>query len=204
MSIRSLILLPLALAALPAAAQFGNPAGVLPGTPEARPGVPAPGHANVQDRLFVKLVGMGNAGEVQLARFAETRAANREVKAFATQMVRDHTAMGDKLGAVARALNLTLPNDIDPDQKAARARLETLQGTAFDAAYLQAQLVDHQKTVTLLQWEIASGQDASLQALAKESLPTVMEHLRHVQHLLGEVTAAGPQGLAAADAPAKR
>lgn len=204
MSIRSLILLPLALAALPAAAQFGNPAGVLPGTPEARPGVPAPGHANVPDRLFVKLVGMGNAGEVQLARFAETRAANREVKAFATQMVREHTAMGDKLAAVARSLNLALPNDIDPDQKAARARLETLQGSAFDAAYLQAQLVDHQKTVTLLLWEIASGQDASLQALAKESLPTVMDHLRHVQHLLGDVTAAGLQGLAAADAPPKR
>ena len=198
------VLLASAFAATPARAQFGNPAGMLPGTVEAQPGVPASGQPNVQDRLFIKLLGMGNAGEVDAAKLADSRASHSAVKAFARQMVKDHNDAGSKLAAVAKPFNIAVPNEPDPDQKVTRSRLEGLRGSAFDAAYLQAQLVDHQKTVLLLTWEISNGQEASVQAFAKETLPTVMGHLQHVQALLAEVTAAGPQGLARDDSPAPR
>lgn len=178
------------LSASSAFAQFGNPAGLLPETPESRPGVPAPGYANVQDRLFVKLLGMGNAGEVAAGRLADGRARHAGVKTFARRMVDDHGAAARRLEAVAKPLSLPVPAEPDPDQKAAQARLEGLNGAAFDAAYLQAQLVDHQKAVILLHWVIANGQDAGLQSFAKETLPAVQDHLRHVQSLLAEVTGA--------------
>lgn len=191
------------LSASSAFAQFGNPGGLMPDTPEARPGVPAPGHANVQDRLFVKLMGMGNAGEVAAGRLADGKARNAGVKSFARRMVDDHGAAARRLESVAKPLNLPVPAEPDPDQKAAQARLEGLDGAAFDAAYLQAQLVDHQKAVILLHWVIANGQDAGLQSFAKETLPAVQDHLRHVQALMAEVSgtpdpvdapASGPRG----------
>lgn len=207
MNLRHLLpLLPLALCGLaaPALAQYGNPGFMLPGTVESQPGVPAPNQFNTVDRLFVKLVGMGNSGEVDLARLADGRASRSGTRDFARRMAHDHGNAAPRLAAVARSMNLPAANEPDPDQKATRSRLEGAQGAAFDMAYLQSQLIDHQKTVQLLQWEIGQGQDATLQTLAKELLPTVLDHLRQAQVLYGEATGAGPQGLAAADAPEER
>jgi putative membrane protein len=200
----ALLALSLALLSPAAHAQFGNPAGMTPNHVEAQPGVPAPGQPNITDRLFVKLISMGNAGEIELGKLAQGRAGASSVKGFAQKMAQDHTSSGNRLAAVAKQLNLPVPAQPDPDQAATRRRLEGLQGAAFDAAYLQAQLVDHQKTIQLLQWEISNGQEAALQAFAKDTLPVVTEHLRMTQDLLSEVTATGPQGLGAVDEQAAR
>jgi len=193
----------LVFAVLPALAQTGNPAGMAPGSADGRAKPPLSG--NTTDQLFVKLVGMGNAGEVDAGRLADGKATNASVKAFARLMVQDHSSAAPRLAAAARPLGLAVPTEPDSDQRITRARLEGLQGAAFDSAYLQAQLIDHQKTVLLLEWEIGNGQDPGLQAFAKETLPVVMEHLRHVQELLAEVTGTGPQGLALdRDAPRRR
>jgi putative membrane protein len=45
-------------------------------------------------------------------------------------------------------------------------------------------LVEHQKTVQLLQWHMGAGQVAPLQQLAAQTLPTVLEHLAHVRQLI--------------------
>lgn len=196
--------LALGCAIAPAFAQFGNPGFMLPGTVESQPGVPAPSQYNTVDRLFVKLVGMGNAGEVALARLADGRAARPSTRNFAHRMANDHGSAGPRLAAVARAMNLPVNPEPDLDQKAALARLQSLQGAAFDAAYLQSQLIDHQKTVQLLLWEIGQGQDAALQALARELLPAILDHLRVAQALYAEASGAGMQGLAAAELPDER
>lgn len=203
MRIPHLLAFALCCASAPALAQYGNPGFMLPGTAEAQPGVPAPGQYNTVDRLFVKLVGMGNAGEVEIGKLADARANRPGTRTFARRMAQDHGNAAPRLAAAARAMNLPASPEPDPDQKATRARLDALQGAAFDSAYLQSQLVDHQKTAQLLQWEIAQGQDASLQALARELLPAVLDHLREAQALYADATAAGLQGLAAAQTPAE-
>jgi putative membrane protein len=78
-----------------------------------------------------------------------------------------------------------------------QTQLESASGAQFDMAYLQAQLVDHQKTVQLLQWEMSAGQDGDLQRYAAATLPVVLQHLEHVQMLISQATGADPQGLAA-------
>lgn len=197
MHTRSIVALAaLALVALPARAQLGNPGMTDPATAEARPGTPAPGETNPQDRLFLKLAAMGNLGEVEAGHLALTKSSNPRVQAFARQMTEDHSATREKLDRLARDRRLPAPTTPQPDQQAARQRLESLSGRAFDAAYLETQLVDHQKTVQLLEWEIGSGQDAAVQQLAKDTLPAVLEHLRQVQTLMAETTGAPPQGLA--------
>lgn len=188
-----------ACAALPAAAQIGNPAGVAAAT-QAAPGKPAPGEVNAQDRLFVQLVGGGGKSEVALAQLALQRGGSDAVKAFARRMVQDHNDANQRLAQIAADSGVPVPADNpDSDARATQARLSQLSGAAFDRAYLEAQLVDHQKTVTLLEWEMGNGQEPRLQRHAAATLPTVLDHLRHVQRLIAETGIAGVQGLAQAD-----
>lgn len=188
----------IALATPPVAAQIGNPAGMTATTPETAPGTPAPHQLNAQDRLFFHLAATGGMAEVTAARAAERKATHAAVKEFARRMAQDHAQANEQLAPLAKAASVPLPQALDPDHRAQSAELDRLTGAPFDLAYMQQQLVEHQKTATILEWEISNGQDASLQRYAMENLPIVLEHLEMAQTIVAELTGAGPQGLAAA------
>jgi putative membrane protein len=184
------------LVAGPAVAQIGNPAGVEAGTKQAAPGIPAPHETNNADRLFARLAATGGKAEVELGHLAEQKAAATSVKDFARMMVEDHSKANQKLAELAKTAGIPLPDGLDPDHQAVREKLEKLTGAEFDTAYILAQIVDHQKTVQLLQWEIGSGQDAPLQKFAAETLPIVLGHLRHAQFVASELTGQAPPEIA--------
>jgi putative membrane protein len=189
-----------ALTALPVAAQIGNPAGMTAATPQTEPGKPAPHQPNAQDRLFFHLASTGGMAEVEGARAAEKKATSPAVKDFARKMADEHSRANEQLTPLAKAASVPLPDRLDPDHQAQRAALDTLSGTAFDLAYMRQQLVEHQKTATLLEWEISYGQDGDLQRYAMQQLPGVLQHLEMTQAILAQLTGAAPQGLAAAGA----
>jgi putative membrane protein len=190
---RALIIVAAVAWAMPAAAQLGNPGFVMPGTPQNAPGVPAPNHANTQDRLFAILLAAGGAAEVDFGRLAEGKSQNEAVKEFARRMVQDHTKANGELASLANAAQVPLPGELDPDQKEMRAKLEGMTGAVFDLTYMQGQVIDHQKAVILLQWEIGQGQDAPMQQWAAATLPVVLGHLEMAKNLLAEVAAERPQ-----------
>src|SRR4051794_24801466 len=64
--------------------------------------------------------------------------------------------------------------------------LEKLEGDAFDISYIRSQVVDHQKTAQLLEWEIGFGEDADVQRFASATLP-VLEHLQAARDLQAEL-----------------
>jgi putative membrane protein len=174
--------------ALPAVAQIGNPAGVTPGTPQAAPGVPAPHTTNVQDRLFMRLMAAGGAAEVDFGRLAQGKAQSQAVKDFAARMVQDHSESNSKLEQLASQANVPLPRDFDPEHKSMRAELESAAGRPFDLAYMQGQVIDHQKATILLQYVIGQGQDAELQRFAAATLPVVLAHLEMAKAVLAELS----------------
>jgi predicted outer membrane protein len=71
-----------------------------------------------------------------------------------------------------------------------KLRLSALNGAAFDSEYMRAQVTDHQKTVQLLLWVIASGENADLQRFASGTLPDVLHHLHLAQALVSQLTGA--------------
>ncbi|YBV94512.1 DUF4142 domain-containing protein (plasmid) [Phyllobacteriaceae bacterium JZ32] len=182
------IVLTAALApAQPAAAQIGNPGGLAPDTRFDAPGVPAPNQTNYQDRLFAQLAAAGGMAEVQFGRLAAEKASSSAIKEFAQHMIDDHTKANDKLAAIADASKIPLPDKLDPDHQRILGELQRLDGATFDRAYISAQVTDHQKTALLLEWEINDGEDAQMQRLAAEALPTVLEHLRMARELQAEL-----------------
>lgn len=169
----------------PVVAQIGNPGNLVPGT-ESSPGTPAPHRPNQTDRLFSILAAGGGMAEVDFGKLAKPK-ASEPIKAFGQRMIDDHSKANARLADLAKAAGIRLPGGLDADHVAARARLGKLSGSAFDLAYLRGQVLDHIKTVQLLEWEIDSGEDADIQHFASETLPIVLEHLQMAQALLLQI-----------------
>ncbi|MEK0082051.1 DUF4142 domain-containing protein [Benzoatithermus flavus] len=166
----------------------GNPAGMAPLTPKAAPGMPAAHQPNQADRLFIREAAIGGKAEVELAELAQGSARSDAVKSFARRMVEDHGKANERLASLAREAGVTPPDELDPEHQAMHDRLKGLKGAAFDRAYIEGQVQDHQKTAQLLEWEIGSGQDPTLESFASETLPVVLEHLRMARDIATQLT----------------
>jgi putative membrane protein len=157
------------------AADAGNPANKSPS------GMPI-------DANFMKALAVGGVAELEAGKLATQRGTRSEVKTFATQMVNDHSANNDKLKALAKDRGVELPAQLDAEHAADKAKLETLNGTAFDVEYIRGQIKDHQKAVQLLQHQINAGQDANVRRFAQETLPTVQHHLEMAKDIHAKVS----------------
>ncbi len=127
--------------------------------------------------MFVKGAAQGGMAEVAAGTLAEQRSTNPKVKAFAQKMVADHTKANAKLASIAKMENMMLPSSLSPTDMKMKGALESIHGTAFDTAYMQGQETGHAKQAALFNAEIANGKDPALVSFAKETLPTVKEHL---------------------------
>jgi putative membrane protein len=173
---------------LTAAGQATNPAGAAPDTPRIESGHPEAFRANDADKLFVKQISMGGMAEVDMGKLAGQRGSNAEVKALAHRMINDHDTANSRLSRIAKASGTPLRIDWDMDHSVVRGQLDKMKGTAFDIAYIRAQIEEHQKTAQLLEWEIGSGEDPAIREFAMTLLPTVLDHLEVAQRLLVQLT----------------
>ena len=79
---------------------------------------------------------------------------------------------------LGKSENLNLPTQLDATHKSEMDRLTTMTGNAFDDAYMQHMLHDHQKTVADFQKQAQSGSDPALKAFAVKQLPILQQHLQ--------------------------
>lgn len=149
-----------------ASAQAPNPGFVSPDTKLNQSGSPAPSQTNNTDKLFLQLALSGNSVELSMAEQAEKYAKSDRFKSFVSRMRNDHGRMAEKLKALANAVRLP-PPPVPP----APPPVES------EAAYWQSQIIDHQKMIQLLSWEIGSGEYVELQNYAQQMLPVILQHL---------------------------
>lgn len=135
------------------------------------------------DRDFAMKAASGGAAEVQAARLAEQRASSPQIKQFAQRMITDHTAANTELQQIAKQANIDVPSQPTGKDAAEGQKLRGVNGTAFDQAYAQDELRDHQETVELFQKEASSGEDPALKAFAQKTLPILQQHLQMAQAL---------------------
>jgi len=174
------------------AQQGGNPAGMSADTPGLETANPAADHSNAQDKLFVRQAAIGNQAEVELGQLAQKKATTQPVRDFAQHMVKDHSTSGDQLRKLGRGVNAQIPKDVDPEHQAVRAKLEKASGKDFDVDYMGAMIMDHQRTVNLLQWLITNGQNEPLKKYAIATLPDVTKHLEMAKQQYAMLTSGAP------------
>ncbi len=139
------------------------------------------------DKKFMEEAAQGGMAEVKLGELAASKGATPEVKAFGQRMVADHTKANDELKSLAAAKGVTLPTDVNSEQKMMSDKLSKLSGAAFDSSYVKGMVDDHEKDVAEFKKQSTSASDADLKAFATKTLPTLQSHLDQIKSIKGKM-----------------
>jgi putative membrane protein len=137
------------------------------------------------DRDFVGDMMADGRAEVELGKMAQQKARNRQVKEFASMMVRDHTKAGAELKTVASHANVDMAKidaDMD-DHKDVRDRLAKLSGMEFDREYMKAMVDEHEKAVDDVEAKAEKADNDHVKEWAAKTLPTLKKHLEEARQI---------------------
>lgn len=150
---------------------------------------PAMAAAPPNDAQIAHIAYTADVIDVTAGKQALARSKNKNIRAFAEEMVRDHTAVNDQALALVKKLGVT-PQDnptsqaLSADAAAALKKIGALEGKAFDRAYVQNEVAYHQTVNGALENTlIPSAQNGELKALLQTGLKLFTEHQHHAEHL---------------------
>jgi putative membrane protein len=144
----------------------------------------AGGSLSKSDQKILMGMAQANIDEVEAGKMAQSKSQNDQVKSFAQQMIDDHSKALTDAQQVAQQKGVTLPTEPDAKHKAMAAKLEKMNGAAFDKAYMaNAGIADHKKVLSTLQADQKRAKDADVKALAAKMTPVVAQHLKAAQQI---------------------
>ncbi|MGY3585248.1 putative membrane protein [Bradyrhizobium sp. USDA 4341] len=127
--------------------------------------------------------------DINAAKQAETKASNKEVKAFAKDMERDHEAVNKQALDLVKKLKVT-PEDNDTSKALSKqaadklAELGKLKGAAYDKAYIDNEVAYHKTVNTALETQlIPSASNPELKSLLQTGLKIFQGHEQHAEHV---------------------
>jgi putative membrane protein len=131
--------------------------------------------------------------DIAAAKQALSKTRNKDVKAFAEDMVRDHEAVNKQALDLAKKLKVT-PEDNDTSktlQKNATAKLAELaklKGAEFDKAYVANEVAYHKTVDSALETTlIPSASNPELKSLLQTGLKIFQGHEQHAEHVAAEL-----------------
>lgn len=136
------------------------------------------------DRTFVADQLEDGDREVRLGRLAEEKGSDAAVRAFGAMMVEHHTMAGTELKRVADRHGIAADADDRGENDRDFERLSALSGAAFDRAYLDAMIDDHEDAIDEIEDKAGDNDEhADVKAWADKTLPTVRDHLERAKSL---------------------
>ena len=134
-----------------------------------------------------------NLTEIELGKIAEQKAASSEVRAYADQLVQDHTNVDRMVVEMAQESGTNLKNGAEAHQairhesareKALERKLKSAQGAAFDRLFLQETSAEHDKLISKLQQDKQDTSDEELETLIEKVIPVLEQHRELAQILM--------------------
>ena len=160
-------------------------------------GSAAPAAATLTDPQIAAIVVAANQVDVDAGQLALAKSKNEEVKKFAQRMVTDHTAVNKAAVDLVTKLNVT-PAESDASRSLtaggadARAKLEKLDGDAFDRAYVDNEVAYHKAVIGVLDSQlIPAASNAELKSTLVGVKPAFDAHLQHAVQIQAALAGAG-------------
>jgi putative membrane protein len=141
--------------------------------------------ADKDSQKFIKAAIEGNYAEVDVGKLAQEKGKNDAVKQFGAMLVKDHGAANDKAKQVAAKLGVEPPTGSGVSHKAEYLKLKVLSGDTIDRSFAKGMVKDHEADIK--EYQKAAAKSDAAGAFAKETLPTLQEHLKHAQQLNQQV-----------------
>lgn len=150
--------------------------------------------APLNDAQIAMIAVVANGVDVDAGKLAAEKSSNKEVKAFAETMVRDHTAVNAKATALAKKLGVTpeesaTSKSLKADGDKMLAKLKGMSGAEFDKAYVDNEVAYHDAVIGVVtKTLIPNTQNAELKSLLESAGPIFTSHLEHAKHLQQSLT----------------
>jgi len=172
---------------------FFRIAGALAAMVIATGAASAQGGAKPTDPQIAHIAYTAGQIDIDAAKQALQKSKNKQIRAFAQDMERDHTAVNKKALALVKKLKVT-PEDNDTSKalakqaKEKRDELAKLNGAAFDKAYMDNEVAYH-KTVNgaLEKTLIPSASNAELKELLQTGLKIFQGHEQHAEQVAAKL-----------------
>lgn len=127
--------------------------------------------------------------DIEAAKEALKKSKNKGVRAFAQDMVKDHTAVNKQALALVKKLKVK-PQDnptsqsLSKQQNAKRAEIGKLKGAAFDKAYIENEVAYHKAVNNALETQlIPSANNPELKNLLETGLKIFQGHEQHAEQV---------------------
>ena len=129
--------------------------------------------------------------DIAAAKQAISKASNKDVKAFAEDMVRDHEAVNQQ--ALVKKLKVT-PEDNDTSKALSKqaadklGELAKLKGADYDKAYVANEVAYHKTVNGALETQlIPSASNAELKSLLQTGLKIFQGHQQHAEQVAAKL-----------------
>ncbi|TDU28255.1 putative membrane protein [Panacagrimonas perspica] len=130
--------------------------------------------------------------EIEAGKVALERSTDADIKAYASAMVKDHTASSQKLTNLATRKNVDLPKEL---LKRHQLMLDSLKeqdaGPGFDANYRMKMLLSHKEAISLFDQSAKESPDPDIRKFALSMMTMLQEHGSRAQKLDDEARKKG-------------
>jgi putative membrane protein len=136
---------------------------------------------------YVKMAADSDMYEIKSSQLALRKAQRDDVKAFARQMVTDHTQTTKSLMAALNNSDRKIakpPMRMSAENEANLKLLQKAPKGSFDTMYLTQQVAAHQKAWSLHKGYATNGTDAPLKQVAGTAVPIIEQHYTHVKGMV--------------------
>jgi putative membrane protein len=139
------------------------------------------------DANVLAMVLMASKMDVENAKMALGNTKNPTVKAFANQMVEDHTSAMKRVNDLAEKLDLKPVDDeasrqLEVTADATRKTIDDSKGPGFDKAYVDNEVVSHQAVLDLLDKSLIPGAtNPEVKSLLDNTRSVIASHLTHAK-----------------------
>lgn len=160
-----------------------------PPSPSSTAPPPAAAKTALTDPQIAAIVVAANQVDIDNGELATRKAKDAEVKKFAERMITDHGGVNKAAVELVTKLGVT-PAETDASHQLTdsgqktRHQLETLDGDAFDRAYVDNEVAYHKAVIEVLDAQlIPSASNAELKKMLVGVRPAFVAHLKHAQQI---------------------
>ncbi|WP_426058593.1 DUF4142 domain-containing protein [Hymenobacter sp. B1770] len=129
--------------------------------------------------IFLPLAGCAGIMEVELGKIASQRATKPTVRAYANQMVQQHTDINDEYRSLMRRKGLVPPDTMMREQRLKVDSLNNISDAELDRRYITMMVNDHGMAVKLFDMAYDSAQDAEYREWLGRMRRIVRVHHQH-------------------------
>lgn len=139
--------------------------------------------ASPAEQDFTMKVTQAHLAEINMARLAQQKSQNKDVKNYAEMIVSDHERALERLTDLMNDKHIPQTRNLAPDVKQDIDRMSRLSGDEFDREFVNMMVADHQKAVELFREQANIAMNPDIKDYVNDMIPKLEKHLQKAQEL---------------------